>query len=308
MSQQRKLLAVICPVYGEEETVPKFYERFRAVFSQLPQHYDYNLIFVDNGSTDGTRQRVKEIIGGNARVFLIALSKNFGYQRSVECGLRTARGDLYQIIDVDCEDPPEMILQFLEEHANGYDIVYGLRAHRDEPWLIRQFRKLFYRLTRFVADENFVLDMAEFSLITREVRDAILQENNSFPFIRASIGRIGFAIKGIPYRREQRIAGETHYNLGGMLVFAVAGILSSTTLFLRIPVYALPVWVLAMAAVGVAGVYAPGAWSLPTLLALGFIFCGLTLTTISIYVARIYKNSLMRPNYVINRRESVLQD
>ena len=164
MDQNRKLLSVICPVFGEEETVPKFYQRIMAVFNQLPKHYDYNLIFVDNGSPDGTREAVRNIIQSNPKVFLIALSRNFGYQCSVECGLRTARGDLYQIIDVDCEDPPEMIPRFLAEHEQGYDIVYGLRASRVEPWPISMMRKIFYRLTRFLADENFMVDMAEFSL------------------------------------------------------------------------------------------------------------------------------------------------
>lgn len=307
MAEGSKLLTILCPVYEEEDTVPIFYERLLPVVRALPEGYDYNLVFLDNASEDATRERVRAIIEDNPRVFLISLSRNFGYQRSLECGLRTSDGDVFQIIDVDCEDPPEMILQFLEEHENGHDIVYGLRAQRDEAWLIHQLRKVFYRLTRAFADENFVLDMAEFSLFTREVRDAIIHENNSFPFLRSSIGRVGFSIKGIPYKRQRRVAGETAYNLMMLIRFAVAGLLSSSTILLRFPAFAFPFWLVALLGVAAAGATGEARWPLMLLLALGFGFCGLALTTISIYVARVYKNGLMRANAFINHRRSVLQ-
>ncbi len=120
------------------------------------------------------------------------------------------------MIDVDCEDPPELIPRFVAEHEQGYDIVYGERVDRPEPTYLKWLRKSYYRLVRAVADDNFVLNMAEFSLITAEVRNAVIDEINSFPFIRASIGRIGFRRKNVPYTRERRSAGETHYNLIGM--------------------------------------------------------------------------------------------
>ena len=307
MSQPRQLLTILCPVYEEEETVAGFYREITPVLAELPEAYDYNLVFVDNGSQDKTRECIRKLIEQNPKVFLIALSKNYGYQRSLECGLRSTHGDLFQIIDVDCEDPPAMILQFLEEHEKGHDIVYGLRADREEAWHIIQIRKVFYRLTRLLADENFVLDMAEFSLFTEEIRDAILNENNSFPFLRASIGRAGFSIKGIPYKRHRRIAGTTAYNFWGMTTFAVGGMLSSSTLLLRMPAYVFPFWALILVVLGVLAMTVNESWPLISLLTLGFVYCGMTLTTMAIYMARIYKNGLMRPNALINRRKSVLQ-
>src|SRR5258708_31034150 len=159
------------------------------------------------------------------------MSRNVGYHASLECGLRNAVGDLLVFIDVDCEDPPEMILEFVEKYEQGYDIVYGERVDRSESKVMKKARKFFYRLLRAVADEEILLDMAEFSLFTKEVRDAILDENTSFPFLRASIARVGFRRPAIPFKRQSRCAGRTRYDLMRMSVFAVAAMLSASTLF-----------------------------------------------------------------------------
>ena len=200
-----------------------------------------------------------------------------------------------------------MIPEFLKLHEDGFDIVYGERLDREESALMILGRKLFYRLTKLVADDHFFLDMAEFALVTAEVRDAILIDNNSFPFIRASIGRIGFKARNIPYKRQKRIAGETHYNFVGMAVFAVAGILSASTFPLRIAAYVFPFWLLALTIVCIVGPLTGGVWYQPAALLLGIGFCGYTMTCVSIYLARVYKNGLNRPNFVINRRMSHFQ-
>ena len=306
-ASERPLLTVICPVFNEEQTVPLFFERIRKVFEKLDGRFRTNLLFMDNHSTDRTPEIVQGLMQKFPWVYHIFLSRNFGYQCSVECGLRNAQGDYFVVVDVDCEDPPELILEFLKHHEQGYDIVYGERADRVENALIKFGRKVFYRFTRFVADEYFILDMAEFCLITREVRDAILQDANSFPFIRASIGRIGFNRKGIVYKRDRRIAGETHYNFWRMSTFAIAGILSSSTYFLRMAAYAFPFWFLAMAGFTVLDLMYEWHWCTTALLFSGFTFCGYTLVFIAIYLARIYKNTLNRPNFVIHHKKSHFQ-
>lgn len=303
----KPLLTILCPVYNEERTVPLFYNRIAPLFDSIATKYDVNLVFMDNGSKDRTHEIVVDICKKDPRVFTLVLSRNFGYQCSVECGLRNTHGDLFFVIDVDCEDPPEMIPEFLKQHEEGFDIVYGERLDREESMLMILARKLFYRLTRLLADEHFILDMAEFALVTAEVRDAILADNNSFPFIRASIGRIGFSAKNIPYKRQRRIAGETHYNFLGMAIFAIAGILSASTLPLRLAAYGFPFWLAAMTALCVAGPVWGAAWYLPAVLLLGFGFCGYTLTFVSIYLSRVYHNGLHRPNFVVSRRRSRFQ-
>ena len=304
------VLTVICPIYNEENAIPLFFDRVSRVFDRLAGDFVSNLLFVDNCSQDGTPKIVRELCEKHSNVYSIVLSRNFGYQCSVECGLTNARGDLFVVIDVDCEDPPELIPEFLENRKAGYDIVYGERLDRPENSLIKTLRRLFYRLTRSVADDYFVLDMAEFSLITAEVRDAIVRDNNSFPFIRSSIGRVGFRRKNIPYKREKRVAGKTHYNLSGMTIFAIAGILSSSTFLLRVPAFFFPIWAILITATTLVAFFAGPPWYLPGILVvclLGFGFCGFTVVCISIYLARVYKNGLHRPNFIIRKTESKLQ-
>jgi polyisoprenyl-phosphate glycosyltransferase len=305
-SKGRRTLAILCPVYNEEQTIPLFFYRILPVLEQIRDSYAAEVYFIDNGCSDGSLDVIHKLHQEWGNVYAIVLSRNFGYQCALETGLRIAEADLYVMIDVDCEDPPEMLAEFLPHHEAGYDIVYGERLDRMENAIIKELRRLFYKLTRAVADDNFVLDMAEFCLITAEVRSAILQESNSFPFLRASIGRAGFRRKNVPYKRQKRIAGETHYNLVGMTLFAVAGILSASTLALRIPAYLFPFWLLLLSAVAIHAIVAPGAQDIPLLLWLGFTFASYCLTAIGLYTARIYKNGMNRPNAIVRRGLSIL--
>lgn len=310
MTQESKippLLTIICPVYNEEKVVPLFFERISPVIDALSGRFNVNLLFLNNASTDGTYDVIQALREKHSFVYVISLSSNVGYQRSLECGLRNAKGDVIAFIDVDCEDPPEMLLEFVKYYEQGYDLVYGERVDREEIRPIKLLRKLFYHIVHRVADEDFILYMAEFSLFTSEVRDALIQDNNSFPFIRSSIARVGFNRIGIPYKRHRRIAGETHYNLLGMTIFAVAGILSSSTLPLRVPVYFFPVWLLLIALLGVAQIETGNVWYLLSNILLVCAYLGWTAAFTALYVARTYKNGLGRPNYVMYRRHTHMQ-
>lgn len=300
-------LTIICPVYQEAQVVPLFFARIKPVIDELSSRYKVDLLFLNNASTDGTYQAIQTLREQYSFIYVITLSANVGYQRSLECGLRNARGDLITFIDVDCEDPPEMILNFVEHYEQGYDIVYGERVDREEVRIIKLLRKLFYHIVRSVADEDFILYMAEFSLFTSEVRDAMVCDQNSFPFIRSSIARVGFNRIGIPYKRHRRIAGETHYNLFGMTIFAVAGILASSTLALRLPIYLFPVWLIATTLLGAAQIESGNSWLLLTNVLLACAYLGGTVAFTALYVARTYKNGLLRPNYVIHRRYTHMQ-
>ena len=299
-------ITIIVPVHNEESVIPLFFQRIEPVVLNLSTSFDPAVVFVNNASTDNTMSVLRELTRGHLFVSVLSLSKNVGYQRAIEFGLRSVVGDLFVFIDVDCEDPPEMILDFVRAYEQGYDVVYGERVDREEPGTIKALRKLFYRIMRAIADEEVILDMAEFSLMTREVRDAITQDRTSFPFIRASIGRVGFRRHGIPYRRQKRIAGETHYNLWGMTTFAVGGILSASTLFLRLPLYLLPFWIVSMAVLAwyaAQGSAAP----LAALLFVGFLYPTLALAFVSLYLARVYKNTLGRPNAILDAKNSIVQ-
>lgn len=300
-------LTIICPVYNEAEVLPLFFLRIKPVIAKLAENYRVDLLFLNNASTDATYEEIQKLRQAHPFVYVITLSRNVGYQRSLECGLRNAKGDVVTFIDVDCEDPPEMILEFAKYYEQGYDIVYGERVDREEIRPIKMLRKLFYHIVHRVADEDIILYMAEFSLITSEVRDAIVADQNSFPFIRSSIARVGFHRIGIPYKRHRRIAGETHYNLLGMSIFAIAGILSASTLPLRVPIYVLPFWLLLTAALGALEITTGNPWFLLANALLACAYLGGTVAFNALYVARTYKNGLGRPNYVIHRRYTHMQ-
>src|ERR1700730_14789603 len=300
-------LTILCPVHNEERVIPLFYGRIRPVMEKLAESYTVHLLFLDNASIDRSAQQIEKIRESWPATYLITMSRNVGYHASLECGLRNATGDLFVFIDVDCEDPPEMILEFVEKYEQGFDIVYGERVDRHESRAMKSARKFFYRLLAALADEEILLDMAEFSLFTREIRDAVLNENTSFPFLRASIARVGFRRAAIPFKRQKRIAGNTHYNLIKMTVFAAAGILSASTLFLRLPIYLLPVWLLSLLLLGVGYVSTHSPWMIVAAFLLFATYTGATMAFTAMYVARAYKNGLHRPNAFIDRSRSVLQ-
>src|SRR6266566_2344682 len=293
------LITILCPVYNEDRVVPLFFERIQPVMEKLSGRYAVHLLFLNNASRDQSLQEIANIRKSWPATYLITMSRNVGYHASLECGLRNATGDLFVFIDVDCEDPPEMILEFVEKYEQGFDIVYGERVDRHESRAMKGARKLFYRLLAALADEEILLDMAEFSLFTREVRDAILDENTSFPFLRASIARVGFRRAAIPFKRQRRIAGSTHYNLMKMSTFAVAGILSASTLFLRIPIYLLPLWLLSLLLLGIGYVSTQSLWYVVAAFLVFAAYVGATMAFTALYVARTYKNGLRRPNAFI---------
>ncbi len=302
-----RLLTILCPVHNEEQVIPLFFERLRPVLDRLAESYAVNLLFLNNASTDGTLLEIERIRQVWPETYVLTTSKNVGYHASLECGLRNAEAELVVFIDVDCEDPPEMILQFVEKHEEGYDVVYGERVDREEPKILKSIRKFFYRLLRAVADEEIILDMAEFSLFTSGVREAILNENTSFPFIRAAIGRVGFRRAAIPYKRQKRIGGKSHYNLIGMSMFAVGGILSASTLFLRLPILLLPFWILALIALGIGYILTQSAWFALAGVVTFAAYMGATAAFTALYVARTYKNGLQRPNAFIDYSKSIVQ-
>ena len=301
-----KTLSILCPVYNEEVVVPLFMQRIAPVFAELQTRYDVRLVFLDNHSTDQTNAIIHEIMKDRPDVYLIRMSQNVGYQKSLETGLRTVESDFYAYIDVDCEDPPEMLLRFAEEIEAGHDLAYGVRTDRPEPDHIKRMRRIFYRVLNGLSDEKSLFLMAEFSMFTREVRDSAIAETNSFPFVRSNLTRVGFDRIGIPYVRQSRIAGTTNYNLIGMTVFAVAGILASTTLPLRWPMYALPFWLLLVTMFSVLAVAEASIWWALATFLLTVAYIGTSVAIIALYVARTYKNSFARPNAHIQHRLSRL--
>jgi dolichol-phosphate mannosyltransferase len=302
----KPIVSIICPVYNEEGTVRPFYERLTAALAPLADRYSFELLFSNNRSTDRTVERVLELREMDPRVQLLTLSRNFGYQHSIVAALRQVSGEAIVVIDADCEDPPEMIVTFIGHWEEGYDVVYGVRDRRAEPFLLTWMRKLFYRVNKMIADSDILLDMAEFCLITADVRDAVVSGESTFPFVRAEIAHYGFHRKGIRYDRQRRVAGRSHYSLYGMWRFAVAGVLSSTTVPLRIPLYLLPPTVV-LNAYGFWGeVTGRWPWGFELSVLWDLLYLCLGLAFLALYTARNYRNVIGRPVAVVDWRRSAL--
>jgi glycosyltransferase involved in cell wall biosynthesis len=296
-----KSVGIICPVFNEEECIPLFFDRLKAVLEEHWDDYEFSLLFMNNASTDHSLAQILTLREEHDWVDVISLSRNFGYQASLMCGLNNEQSDATIVIDVDCEDPPEMISTFLHKWEEGYDVVYGERTNRPESQIIQLCRKAFYRLTSAVSDNDFVLDMAEFSLFSRAVRETLVFNKSSYPFIRTEIGYAGFRRLGVSYSRQPRVSGETHYNLTRMVLFAVGGILSSSTFPLRLVVYlGVPLFILDMVALVL--VQTPMLMSKVFLLNLMVLLLGVT--CLSIYSARTYKDGLRKPLYIIDEETS----
>ena len=307
---EKQKISIICPVFNEEGTISLYYERFQKATSCLRDRYLIELIFINNCSTDDTLAGVKDLHSQDPSVQIISLTRNFGYQSSVLCGLTFATGDAIVVNDVDGEDPPELIPKFVEQWEKGYEIVYGQREKRPEFFGLTLCRKLFYRLTRVIADDDFILDMAEFSLITRRVRDEVIRIKTSFPFIRNELGYVGFRQIGIPYNREQRIGGKGNYTgvagIFRMAKFAVAGMLTASTFPLRLIFYlAVPLLIINFLVL-LLYFLAPENTLIQLMYILNTMFLITSVTFLATYMARVYKNGIQRPVFIVDWENTIL--
>jgi dolichol-phosphate mannosyltransferase len=301
----KPVISIVCPVYNEELAIPLFYERLNDSISSLYDRYTFELIFTNNRSKDGTLGAIQTLRKQDQSIQVLTLSRNFGYQASVLAGITHALGQAIIVIDVDCEDPPELIPLFIEKWEQGYDIVYGRRANRPEPKLLVLMRKFFYRLLRMLADTDIVLDMAEFGLVSSRVRDSMRDNKNTFPFLRAEIGYSGFSQYGITYDRQQRTTGKSYYNLWGMFLFGTAGILSISTFPMRFAVYAWPLVFLANLTLLAIDMTDQLSGAFKLLVTLDLLYGITLLTTYGLYIARIYKNNIARPVFIIDWKLSL---
>lgn len=296
-------LHVIVPARNERLNVPYFYERARQVLDTLP--LDWSIVFTNNASEDGTLEEMRRLREADPRVKIITLSRDFGYHAALLAGLTSVDSDYYAIIDVDCEDPPELLAQFYEAIQSGAELAYGIRSNRQEPAPITLGRRLFYILNRWLADSEIVMWMGEFSMFSRQVRDALLVPKTTYVSVRAEMGYVGFRRVGIPYVRAARKYGETHYSLWRMTVYAIGSILSGTTFPLRLVLYLAGVVAVGFPlAVWAGGLDAPQAAILAAVVSLYFLVVAVPL--LSLYLARVYKNVVHRPVFVIDHRLSHL--
>lgn len=228
------LLSVVVPCYNEEEGLTTCHERLSNVLNDVGECYE--IVYVDDGSKDDTAALLTQLHCDDPQhVVLLRLSRNFGHQPAVTAGLSVARGDAVVIIDADLQDPPELIAEMVRIWRSGYQVVYGIRDSREgETGFKIATAKLFYRVINSLSEVQIPVDTGDFRLIDRCVVDALAQMPERARLLRGMASWIGFSQIGIHYHRSRRFAGETKYPLKHMLSLALDGIVSFSTVPLRL--------------------------------------------------------------------------
>src|SRR5580700_6380413 len=304
------LLSVVVPCMNEEEVLRQTHQHLVGVLQESPANFE--IVYVDDGSTDSTPAVLRELQASDIRVRVLRFSRNFGHQIAITAGLEHASGDAAVILDADLQDPPQVILEFLAKWLDGYDVVYGVRTDREGETVFKRWTaKLFYRFISRLSDPSIPVDTGDFRLLDRAVLNALLSMPERDRFVRGMVSWLGFTQVAVPYQRAPRAAGLTKFSVFKMMRFALDGIFSFSTLPLR-----LATW-LGFAASGgsILGILivlldkyfaVPGmvkGWS-STFIAVLFIG-GVQLICIGIigeYVGRIYGESKRRPLYVVRER------
>ena len=307
--RELSLFSVVAPVYNEDATIEQFYARVCAALGTLP----FELVLVDDGSSDGTPMKLEALAASDPRVRVVYLSRNFGHQTALTAGLDHARGDAVVMLDADLQDPPELITTMLDHWRAGCDVVYAVREHRDgESRFKLSTARWFYRLFDKLAQVELQQNSGDFRLLDRRPLDALLSMRERNRFLRGMTVWVGYTQAAVPYHRDSRYAGETKYTLPRMLRFSLdaissfshrplqlatlLGFLISTLAFIAIPV---------VIVLRILGSYLPG-FSAVTILIL--LLGGIELIAIGIigeYVGRIYDEVKGRPLYLVRARRNI---
>jgi dolichol-phosphate mannosyltransferase len=301
-----ELLSVVAPVYNEEGTIEEFYTRVCSALEGLP----WELVLVDDGSSDGSPIALDHLAASDPRVRVVFLSRNFGHQTALTAGLDHARGDAVVMLDADLQDPPELIVRMLDHWRAGCDVVYAVREQREgESRFKLATASWFYRLFDKLAQVELQPNSGDFRLLDRHALDALRSMRERSRFLRGMTVWVGYRQAAVPYRRDPRYAGETKYTLSKMLRFSLdaissfshrplqlatlLGFMISTLAFIAIPVVVI---------LRILGSYLPGFGSITiAVLLLG----GIQLIAIGIigeYVGRIYDEVKDRPLYLVRAR------
>jgi len=302
----------VVPFYNEAANVAPLLARIGAVADSLRAQYDYELVLVNDGSNDGTAAAIRDEMKSRAHVVFVNLSRNFGHQLAATAGLEIAAGNVVVLMDGDLQDPPELIVNFLERWRDGYDVVYAVRRGRpgESPFKLLTARA-FYRIIKRLTKIEIPMDAGDFRLMSRRVVEALRRSPERNRFLRGMVSWVGFNQTAIEYDRDVRYTGTTKYPLGKMIRFAMDGITSFSDIPLRLAsyfgfavsavafVYALIVVVFKLLNLNPPA-YTPG-WA-STICAVLFLG-GVQLMSLGIlgeYLGRVYDEVKGRPLYLIS--------
>ena len=300
--------SVVAPIYNEIEIVDEFCKRVTDVMDSTGESWE--LVLVDDGSSDGSTERILELATVNENIRPVIFARNFGHQIAVTAGLDYTRGEAVTIIDADLQDPPEVILELAEKWKEGYQVVYAVRAEREgESWFKLATASLFYRLIYRITDVNIPLDTGDFRLLDRKVVDVMNSMREKHRFLRGMSSWIGYKQIGVKYKRAARVAGETKYPFKKMLQLALNAVTSFSYFPLQVASY------FGFASAGLAIVAIPVVAALrmtgsqffegQTTTLVSVLFLGgvqlISLGILGEYIGRLYDEAKGRPLYIVAR-------
>lgn len=298
--------SIVAPNFNESATMPEFYRRLVEVMDSTGEPWE--LVFVDDGSTDGSTKMLRGLAEEDPRVRPVIFARNFGHQIAVTAGLDYSRGKAVVIMDSDLQDPPEVILDLIPKWREGYEVVYAVRTEREgESWFKLFTASLFYRLIYRITDVDIPLDAGDFRLLDREVVNVLNQMRERHRFLRGMSAWVGFRQVGVPYRRAARFAGETKYPIRKMLRLALNAVTGFSYFPLQMATYlgfaSAGLSILAIPLVVAARLAGRGAFlgQATTLIAVLFLG-GVQLISLGIlgeYIGRLYDEAKGRPLYIV---------
>jgi dolichol-phosphate mannosyltransferase len=298
--------SIIAPIYNEIDNIAELYRRVKEVMDSSKESWE--LILVDDGSTDGSTGKIRELAQKDKTVRPVIFARNFGHQVAITAGWDYARGEAVIIIDADLQDPPETILELAKKWKEGYEVVYAVRGEREgESWFKKFTAAMFYRIIYSITDVKIPVDTGDFRLMDRKVVDVLKQMKERHRFPRGMSAWVGFKQVGVKYKRAARVAGVTKYPFRKMLKLALNAITGFSYFPLQVATYfgffsagaailAIPV-VIYMRMMG-SGAFFGQASTLIAVLFLG----GVQLISLGIlgeYIGRLYDEAKGRPLYIV---------
>lgn len=307
------MISVIVPCYNEEEAIPYFYEAMETVRKEMGDRFEY--IFVNDGSKDGTLKVLRQLSSQDQAVRYLSFSRNFGKEAALYAGLQAAKGDLVTVMDVDLQDPPEMLIEMkamLDANAD-LDCVGTRRVSRDgEPPIRSFFAKLFYKLMNKISQVEVVDGARDFRLMRRHMVDAILSVSEYNRFSKGIFAWVGFETEYLPYKNVERVAGETSWSFWKLLSYSIEGIINFSDTPLNIASYTgfftfLLSLVLMVFVVFKTLVFGDPTIGWPSTICIILFLGGLQLMTIGIlgkYLAKVFLETKKRPVYIVKEKSS----
>ena len=300
--------SIVVPVYNEQEAIPLFHKAITPVMESLSEPYE--VVFVNDGSRDNTLNVLKEIANVDSHIKVVSFARNFGQQAAIFCGFENAEGDAVIPIDVDLQDPVEVIPEMIEKWKQGYDIVHGKRLKRKGEGLLKKLTsKMYLRFIKKISGLNIPKDVGEFKLFDRKVVDVLVNMTEQDRYLRGLTSWVGFKQTEVEFVRSERSAGETKYGLNKMIKLAYSSIISLSkwplSLSLKSGIFCGFLSVCAFITfivLAICGTVLPlTAWLFPTislLFSVSYVFNGIT----NIYLRRTYEEVQNRPRYIVREK------